>query len=187
MSIPTLLGLGFFLSEVLLAARKRAVRIGDGADADAGSLRVLWIVIALSITTGVILAAHGIGGRLPVWFPFVTVGITAFCLGTALRWWAILHLGRFFTVNVAVAEDHRVVDDGPYRFVRHPSYAGLLLQFGGLALCLGNWLSLAATLLPIWLALLNRIRVEERALHASLGEAYQNYSRSTKRLVPRLY
>jgi protein-S-isoprenylcysteine O-methyltransferase Ste14 len=56
---------------------------------------------------------------------------------------AIVHLGRFFTVNVAIAANHRLIDTGPYRFVRHPSYTGALMAFLGLALCLANWVPLA--------------------------------------------
>ena len=187
LSLPALLGLGFFISEVLLAAKKRAARIKEANRADAGSLRLLWIVISCAVTAGVMLAVYGVGPRMANVLPYVSVGVTCFVLGTILRWRAIQHLGQFFTVDVAVSQDHRVVDDGPYRLVRHPSYTGLLMQFAGLALCLGNWLSLAVILLPIWFALLNRIRVEEQALHASLGEAYQRYSNGTKRLVPLIY
>ena len=67
-----------------------------------------------------------------------------FVVGIAIRWYAIVYLGRFFTVNVAIAADHRLIDSGPYRFVRHPSYIGALMAFLGLGLTLGNWVSLAS-------------------------------------------
>jgi protein-S-isoprenylcysteine O-methyltransferase len=107
--------------------------------------------------------------------------------GIALRWWAIIHLGRFFTVNVAIAADHRVVDDGPYRFVRHPSYTGALMSFVGLGLTTGNWLAAVVLVVPISVAFLRRITIEERVLAAALGEPYRAYAARTKRLVPFLY
>src|SRR5690348_17282812 len=69
--------------------------------------------------------------------------------GMLFRWTAIRTLGRFFTVDVAVHEGHAVVDSGPYRLVRHPSYTGLLLAFAGLGLAFQNWISLLALLLPV--------------------------------------
>ena len=78
-------------------------------------------------------------------------------------------------------------DTGPYRWVRHPSYSGLLLQFVGFALSLNNLLCLVAILLPVCWALGYRIRVEEAALHGSLGDAYKKYTDRTKKLVPSVY
>ena len=186
-SISAFLGLGLLISEIALARLRRSSQTADSRRMDGNSLRVLWIVITTAITLGVWLAMAGIGSRLP--FPGIWgwIGLTVFTVGTALRWWAIRHLGRFFTVDVAVAADHRVVDTGPYRWVRHPSYSGLLLQFAGVALALGNGLSLAVILLLVSAALLYRIQIEETALHSSLGAAYAVYTRRTKRLVPWLF
>ena len=86
-----------------------------------------------------------------------------------------------------MAADHRVVDDGPYRRVRHPSYTGLLLEFAGVGIVLGSWLGLAVILVPICAALAWRIHVEEAALRGRLGEAYATYTRGTWRLVPGVY
>lgn len=112
------------------------------------------------------------------------IGLVLFAGGIALRWWSIAVLGKFFTVDVAISDQHRVVDTGPYRFVRHPSYTGALVALLGLGLCLGNWLSMLCLMTPITAAFLWRIRVEERALVAALGENYLNYARRTKRLIP---
>ena len=100
------------------------------------------------------------------------------------RWWAIVHLGRFFSVDVAILRDHQVVDTGPYRLVRHPSYTGLLLQCAGLALSLGMAFSVFLIVVPTFLVLFHRIRVEEKVLLANLGESYAAYTRRTKRLLP---
>ncbi len=150
-------------------------------------MRLLWIVITASIAAGVWLAMRGIGPRLPAGFPWGWISLGIFAAGTVLRWWAIHYLGRFFTVDVAVAADHRIVDTGPYRLVRHPSYTGLLLQFAGLSISLGNGMSVAVIILPTLLALLYRIRVEEKALRTGLGEAYAVYMQRTARLIPWIF
>ena len=95
-----------------------------------------------------------------------------------------MHLGRFFSVDVAIAQDHQVVDTGPYRVVRHPSYTGLLLQCAGLGLALGTVLSLFLIVVPTFLVLFYRIQVEEKALLTNLGESYAAYIQRTKRLLP---
>ena len=79
------------------------------------------------------------------------------------------------------------MDDGPYRLVRHPSYAGLLLEFAGLGIVLGTWAGLAVILVPILAALVRRMNVEEAALRQGLGEAYAAYVQRTRRLVPGVY
>ena len=104
-----------------------------------------------------------------------------------LRWYSIIHLGRFFTVDVAIAADHQLVDTGPYRFVRHPSYTGALFAFIGFGFVMRNWASLLLITVPIFAAFLYRINVEERALLGALGERYRVYSQKTKRLIPFVY
>jgi protein-S-isoprenylcysteine O-methyltransferase len=77
-----------------------------------------------------------------------------------------------------------VIAAGPYRYVRHPSYAGLLLAFLGLGVFFGNWLSLGVLMIPITLAVIHRIRLEESMLVSALGPAYNAYCARTKRLIP---
>jgi protein-S-isoprenylcysteine O-methyltransferase len=187
MHLPTadMMGMAFGLSEFGLSLWKRS---GAGAaDQDRRSLRVLWAVILGSVAVA-ILAAHGLpqfhSGLLARLHPF---GIALFAAGLILRWHSIVWLGRFFTVNVAIAADHRVVDTGPYRYVRHPSYTGVLLAFLGYGIALGNWLSLLAVTVPIAAAFMRRIAVEEAALHGALGQAYLDYASRTRRLVPFIY
>ncbi len=181
------LGAVFLLSESGLARWRRAASDGSGSDHDAGSLRFLWIVNSASITAGFILASFGMGPWLPTSFSWPWIGVAVFGVGMVLRWWSIWHLGRFFTVNVSVANDHRVIDTGPYRFVRHPSYSGILLQYAGLGLSFGLWPSLLVAVVPPTLAILYRIRLEESALNTHLGAAYAAYSARTKKIVPLVF
>ena len=182
-----IIGCVLFFSELGLAWRRRSSREPESLEADDGSLSLLWRVIGGSITVGYILAAFRVGPRLAAGVPWGWIGLGVFAAGAVVRWWAIRHLGRFFTVDVALAVDHRVVNTGPYRLIRHPSYSGLLLQFTGLALSLDHGLSLAVIVLPVTWAILYRIRVEERVLLSQLGTDYAKYARDTKKLVPLVY
>jgi protein-S-isoprenylcysteine O-methyltransferase Ste14 len=108
-------------------------------------------------------------------------------LGLAIRWIAIVSLGRMFTVDVAITRGHRLVRGGIYGVIRHPSYAGSLLSFLGLGLAFSNYLSAATIFIPICIAFLYRIHVEERTLAATFGDEYRDYCASTKRLIPGLW
>ena len=182
---PLVLGAVFGLSEMLLSILKRSGK--ESQTADRGSLRLIWIVIVISIALAV--AAIGLvpAARLPFAEQLYAVGAALFALGLLLRWYSIFWLGRFFTVDVAVAGDHRVIDTGPYRYLRHPSYAGVLLAFLGLGLCYGNAVSLALLVLPVAWVFHRRIVIEEEALLAALGESYRSYMARTRRLVPWIY
>lgn len=177
--------MAFGLSEIALALFKRA---GSSATTkDKGSLFMLWIAIAASIYGAI---------RISHWLPqfdfdysstVYWLAASLFLGGAILRWWSIFHLGRFFTVDVAIAADHRVVRDGPYTFVRHPSYTGVLLIAFGLGLLLFNWAATIVLVAPIVAVFLWRISVEERALLRALGAEYLEYMGNTKRLVPFVY
>lgn len=183
-NIASIMGVIFGASEMLLTIAKRRGR--RDAAADAGSLRLIWVVVGISIAAAFYLAHAFPEGTFRYLDLARTAGVAIFALGAVLRWYAIFYLGRYFTVDVRVAEDQRVVDTGPYRYIRHPSYTGAFMQFLGLALCLGNVYSMVM-LVPVVIVFSYRIQVEERALARGLGEAYASYRRRTKRLIPFLY
>ncbi|MDQ5825405.1 MAG: isoprenylcysteine carboxylmethyltransferase family protein [Chloroflexota bacterium] len=111
-------------------------------------------------------------------------GLGVMFLGLALRVFSILWLGPMFTRFVQILPGHRLVTSGPYRFVRHPSYSGLLLFFTGLGIALGDGLSVAIMAVVPALGVLYRIRVEEEALLGAFGQEYRAYMGRVRGLVP---
>lgn len=177
-----MLGLLYGLSEAALGLLKRSKT--KSQETDRSSLGLLWITILCSVAVAILsarLIPEAASGLLAALY---VPGVPIFALGLLLRWYAIFYLGRFFTVDVAIAADHRVIDSGPYRWVRHPSYTGALLAFLGFGICLGNWISLLVLMVPITAAFLWRIVVEEAALTRALGARYREYMARTRRLVP---
>ncbi len=114
-------------------------------------------------------------------------GLVMMASGIALRRYAIRVLGKNFTVDVAVRADQHVVTAGPYRWVRHPSYSGLLLIFLGIGLIISNWLGLLILMAAMSIGLAYRIKVEEQALRQTLGSAYEAYALRTKRIIPLVF
>jgi len=186
MSLSLKLGLAYFLSELLLTITRRS-RSRTGTKQDRSTLAVIWLVIMVSMVAGVFVAMNWPVARLPNGQLFAYVGVVLFVVGLLLRWWSIITLGRFFTVDVTIEKDHELVERGPFRLVRHPSYTGVLLAFVGFALTLRNWAALLIILVPIFAAFIRRMNVEEEALSRALGSRYADYMRRTKRLVPFVY
>lgn len=156
----------------------------DATNRDRGSR----FVIALCIAPGAILVALA-----PTIVPSASIGPVGvrfgiggalLLIGCGLRLWAMRTLGRYFTREVMVSSDQRVVTSGPYRIVRHPSYTALLLYAIGAGVAAGNWVGLAAITLLALVALVNRIQVEEDALLSVLGDSYRIYAESHPRLIP---
>ncbi len=164
-------------------------RSGDRSKArDRGSSWVLVLLIWLGFALAFALSLNFPQGAIMyerTWVFFA--GIALMLAGLAFRFYAMSVLGRFFTYNVAVHAGQTVVEAGPYRYIRHPSYTGALITLVGLGLALGNWAALLAILVCTGIAYAYRISVEESALVAALGEPYKQYMRRTRRLVPFLF
>jgi len=125
---------------------------------------------------------YGSMGALPDWI--FSIGIFLMFLGVLVRQYAIAILGRFFSLTVQIAEDHMVVEKGPYRLIRHPSYTGILITFIGLGLAVQSWGAVLVLLLFFGISFGYRMHVEERTLLSGLGRDYASYMNRTKRLIP---
>jgi protein-S-isoprenylcysteine O-methyltransferase Ste14 len=169
-------------SEMFLGWKLRPT---DGAIvSDAGSrwllISLIWLGVAIGFAlASAVPAAAFTSGRAPLFY----LGIALMVAGLALRWYAIRVLGKWFTYTVATRPDQHVVEAGPYRLIRHPSYTGALLTVLGVLVCMTNPLAFLGMLPPL-AGYAYRIRVEERVLVRSLGEPYRSYMQRTKRLLP---
>ncbi|WP_213004628.1 methyltransferase family protein [Paractinoplanes toevensis] len=139
---------------------------------------ILMLPIGRAVSPGAVIGGGG---------PVFTLGLTVGLLGLLLRWWSFATLGSYFTVVVKTSEDQTVVDRGPYRVLRHPSYTGLLLALAGAGVMWGNWLSAAGAVTLTLVALLYRLRIEERALTAALGDRYREFAATRARLIPYIW
>jgi protein-S-isoprenylcysteine O-methyltransferase Ste14 len=176
----------WFALEVGLVVRdliRRKVRLGP----DHSTRLIVAFSLGGAICLGILLRRWAPALDSPVPNAFADAGIVAIWLGLAVRVWAVLTLGGSFSTFIQVDADQAVVTHGPYRWVRHPSYAGLLLIALGFGLGDGNWLSLAVCAVIPPLGLMPRIAVEESELARVLGEQYRSYQRATHRVVPGLW
>lgn len=178
------LGALWCASELWIGLRRRAA----DRSRDAGTLARLVLVIGGCVGAAVFVALWS-PGRLPAaWQPVLLWGgNTLMLLGMLLRWWAIRVLAEHFTVDVAIAPDHRLIRSGPYRFVRHPAYTGLCATLIGFLCALGSWAAPLIVAVPLWRALRRRIAIEEAALAAAFPVDYPAYAKTTRRLLPGLW
>lgn len=118
---------------------------------------------------------------------FFFVGMACVALGVGWRWYAILTLGRYFTAEVIIQERQTVVSSGPYHYVRHPSYTGVLVIVAGLGLLIGNWASVLVIVAGLFFPLLYRMSIEEYEMSEAFEE-YAQYMRRTRwRLIPYIF
>ncbi len=187
MNLPSMsvLGAVWGASEFLFALKSHSK---SGAKSkDRRSLSLIWIVCVAGISLGIYFANTQHSFEFPSHKIFYVAGYWLFVSGLVFRWYSIIYLGRFFTPDVAVVKDHRLIDSGPYRFIRHPTYTGILIVLSGLGLSLDNAASALVIILPVLAVLLWRIRIEEAALIEAFGDQYRNYMQRTKRLIPLIY
>ena len=190
---PTYLGqardgqrrLGGSLVESLLLVRRRQ---GGAMPQDRGTKWIIVVALRVGLLAalGIAVFAPGLRAYANDWWT-LGLGVAFVLAGVALRAWAILTLGRYFRREVTIEAGQTLVRRGPYRLLRHPSYAGILLSFAGFGLAFGRWVSAGVALLVALGGLLPRIRVEERALAQAFGSDYADYANSTARILPRIW
>ncbi len=164
----------------LARGRKSGMQIRDRA-----SRYVLLLSFFMGIALGIICSFTARQYAIPwdrTWLFWI--GIFMMLTGVAFRWYAIQVLGKYFRPAVSVQVGQTVVEQGPYRYIRHPSYTGALMTFLGLGLVFSNWLSLGILFLSVGIGYGYRVHVEEQALLEALGQPYRDYMRRTKRFIP---
>jgi protein-S-isoprenylcysteine O-methyltransferase Ste14 len=115
------------------------------------------------------------------------VGLGLMVSGIGLRAWANTTLGAFYTRTLRVTTDQQLIEQGPYRVLRHPGYSGSILLWIGGGLATTNWLVTTVITIVTSSAYSYRIRAEEAMLAQTFGAAYQAYQQRTWKLLPRIY
>ena len=141
-------------------------------------LAAAWLLGAPQLPWPVLHQRLPFAGEAAAW-----VGAVIAALGFALTVWARVHLGSNWSGTVTVKQGHELVRSGPYAWVRHPIYTGLLLMLIGTALALGEWRGVIAVLIT-FAALWRKLTLEERWMRETFGTAYDDYRRSVKALIP---
>jgi protein-S-isoprenylcysteine O-methyltransferase Ste14 len=158
----------------------------DKKDEDKGSIRIIWITIGIANSLGII---SFVFFNIPISNLLIIpyFGLFMIIVGMMLRFISIWSLGRLFTVDVTIRDNHKIKKDGIYRIIRHPSYSGSLLSFIGFGISLNNWISLLIISTLVTIAFLYRIKIEERLLIDQFGSDYSDYMKRTYRLIPWIY
>ena len=116
-----------------------------------------------------------------------TVGTILLYCGIALRVYSVWTLRKYFTVSVEIKTEHKIIKEGPYQYVRHPSYSGSILSLIGMQIGLRSPVGFAVSLVLAFFAYTYRIHVEEAAMTDSFGTKYKDYKKMTKRIIPFIF
>jgi protein-S-isoprenylcysteine O-methyltransferase len=160
-----------------------------GADRtkDQGTRRMNVLAVVAGIVVGSIFSTVPFlsirGASTPRYF----IAIIVIWAGWILRLWSVVTLGKYFRTTVMIHKHQTVIESGPYKLLRHPSYAGGLLMLTGVGIGMGNWLGLVLMELIAFAGFRKRMILEEKTLSQSLGKPYQDYMTRTHRLLPFLY
>jgi protein-S-isoprenylcysteine O-methyltransferase Ste14 len=188
MPLPNLLSLVGLLTwvgyEVVLRSRDASTLNWRARSGDRGSTYLLLAsyVAATALDTALRPIAAGHLQQQWRW-----AGVAMVIAGLLLRAWGMRTLGSSYTRTLRTRDGQSLVQDGPYRLIRHPGYAGSLLTWTGYALGTGNWISAILTAALLLAAYTWRISAEEKLLATTFGPEYSQYRQHTRRLVPFLY
>jgi protein-S-isoprenylcysteine O-methyltransferase Ste14 len=170
----------WILPEMWLIFRDRKVEPVGGKT----NGRILYYILIGGFLASLIVSSYG-----PANIPLVPdakflAGSLIIWTGMAVRWWAIRSLGKYFRIVVNIQSDHKLIKNGPYKYIRHPAYAGSLLICIGFGFGLGNWIGLALMLVLPLISFLLRAIVEEQVMISSFGKDYLSYMRRTTMFIP---
>lgn len=181
-----ILGLVWIVAEARLAKQSSPAQ-HTIIETEQHSQRMLWVSVVISLVIALTLKQLA---WLPISIPYLTRQLLAMCLfavGLGVRYWAVIELDRFFTTNVTIQQQHQLITTGPYRWIRHPAYLGLLMALFAAGIAMGDFLALCMLILPTFLAFKARVEVEEQMLQKAFPSQYSAYSRISWRLLPWLF
>ena len=157
---------------------------------DRGSL----IGVALQVMSyGIVWGVHRtaftpiVSGNRPI---AIAAGVLAIVAAIGSVWLfttALKTLGKEWSITARLVEGHKLATSGPYAYVRHPIYTGMLGMLVATGLAISHWIALLAALLIFFIGTIIRMRSEDRLLREAFGEQFENYAQRVSAIVPGLY
>ena len=172
----------WFLTEAFLNRLLRS-KSTDKQNADKNSLLIIWVTVVVANILAVYLSMRYL---LPIYNDpsFRYLGLIVIFAGIILRFIAVISLGKFFTVDVTIREDHKLKTDGVYKFLLHPSYFASLTSFIGFGISINSWIGLTLIIVAVLTVFIYRIKIEEKILIEQFGAEYLEYKKMTKGIIP---
>ncbi|HLO33209.1 MAG TPA: isoprenylcysteine carboxylmethyltransferase family protein [Anaerolineales bacterium] len=176
---------GFFLTESRIRTGQEAKSFERGQFDQRSTvyIGIAYLISMLALLLSWFFNLFGVG-KLPASVGWLGVAIAL--SGVLVRWWANRALGAFYTRTLKVTENQFIVQEGPYRLIRHPGYLGSILMWVGVAAATANWIVLIIVLIVMLVVYVYRIENEEKML-ASAQPDYAEYRKHTWRLIPLIY
>lgn len=181
-----MLGTTWAAIEIAIALKTR-VQFTTTAQFEYRSERLIWLVVTVALLAALWLKQQHL---LPLPIEAVNrqmIAMLFFITGIALRCYAVFSLGAFFSTTVTTQSSHVLIERGPYQWIRHPAYTGLLSSFFAAGIAMGDILALLTLVCPIAYVLVQRIHIEEQWLSEHFGHVYNDYCLRTKKLIPLVY
>jgi protein-S-isoprenylcysteine O-methyltransferase Ste14 len=181
-----ILGTTWAAIEIVIAMKTR-VQFTSSAQFEYRSERLIWLVVVIALVAALWLKQQHFMTLPIAVFNRQIIAIVFFIAGIVLRCYAVFSLGAFFSTTVITQDSHILIEHGPYQYIRHPAYTGLLSSFFAAGIAMGDVLALLTLLCPITYVLNQRIQIEEQWLSEHFGKVYDDYCLRTKKLIPWLY
>jgi len=147
--------------------------------------RWTWIIFSLTyplLIFGSVGEYFLISRKINLWVSGIGIGIVAIRIW--LKWWAMLTLGKYWSVQIEIRESHRLIREGPYRYIRHPAYLSNLMEYVGVTLIANAYYTLVGVFLIYLPFNLTRLHLEEKELIKKFGEEYEDYRNKVPALFP---
>ncbi len=181
-----IVGISWTVSELFIAVYSPKQQV-LAARLELRSEKLIWLVVCLSLVFALTIKNfHWFTIDWPLTIKLYA-GLALLIFGLLLRIYAVYCLGIFFSTQVGIQDTHRLINKGPYRYIRHPSYTGLILGFSGAGIAMGDFLALFSLIIPLTYILIKRIIIEEDMLYRCFGKEYLKYCQRTKKLIPGIY
>lgn len=175
------------VSGIFINTKKNADKSDVLIEADYSSIVLFRLIITGAVIIGFLLYIFRIDILIVNSIFLQTLGFSLFIIGIIIRWIAIRTLGTAFNVKVTIIKNQKLYTSGIYKYIRHPSYTGLIIYYTGLGLIMSNALCLIIFILSSFTVVLYRIQIEERILSEHYKSEYINYMKHSYRIFPFIY